>query len=207
MRVLIIIGAVIIAGILGLAAMIVLRPLPETALPGRGAPSPAYTGSVTDWQADRATRSIKANHTLTERLLFTPGRRPREVEQAAAEDTLARSAAPKIYLRGTVLSGDRQLAILIDPAQTEPVLAQTGDHLSGGWQVEMVEHGRVVIAHGDRRIDLLLKEENTSGPMEAPARQRPKSTAAKAQTDHDPRKAAREKALRDAMRSGRFDPE
>ncbi|MGF1456016.1 MAG: hypothetical protein ACFB6R_11665 [Alphaproteobacteria bacterium] len=203
----IVIAAGMITGILAVAGALVLRPLPEAPPPKRGPRTTDYAGSVTDWQAARATRAMEANTTLTARLLFTPGRRPRVVEPAAPDAAAASSEPLRIYLRGTVLSGDRRLAILIDPTRTEPVMAHAGDRLSGGWRVETVDHGRVRISRGEQEIELRLNDEPPRRAAEPGSLQTSPPRAEEAREGLDPEEAARRKALRQAARSGLFDPE
>lgn len=110
------------------------------------------------------------------RPLFTPGRRPADRPDAPGA-TAPEGALPDLLVTGIVMAGADSVAIL-EPArpgpQAEPALvARIGDSV-GGWTIEAIEPGRVILVRDGTRHEMpLIDEDNprrAAAPRRAPAR-------------------------------------
>jgi hypothetical protein len=117
------------------------------------------------------------------RPLFSPGRRPPDQPEApaAAPDG---TVPPDLLVTGIVLAGPDSVAIL-EPArpgpQAEPALvARAGDSV-GGWTIEAIEAGLVILVRDGARHELPLIDEDDPrranairrAPAPSPLRQAP----------------------------------
>ena len=110
------------------------------------------------------------------RPLFTPGRRPAD-QPASPADTTADGPPTGLLVTGIVMAGADSVAI-IEPErpgpQAEPALvARIGDSV-GGWTIEAIEPGLVILVRDGTRHEMpLIDEDNprrAAAPRRAPAR-------------------------------------
>ena len=131
-----------------------LRPLPLPAAPSTPASTAAPPLSVpTSYIGD-----IDAFKEITERPLFTVGRRPapKDASGAAKEDTTTKTAAPAdisdMRLTAVVSDGDRLTALVEGPGgKTEKL--QVGSRLNS-WQVDQIQDDRIVLEAAGQRQTL-----------------------------------------------------
>ena len=131
-----------------------LRPLPLPAAPSTPASTAAPPLSVpTSYIGD-----IDAFKEITERPLFTVGRRPASKDPSGTvkEDTTAKTAPPDdisaMRLTAVVSDGDRLTALVEGPGgKTEKL--QIGSRLNS-WQVDQIQDDRIVLEAGGQRKTL-----------------------------------------------------
>lgn len=150
-----VIAVVVLAAGFALAIWPEVPPQPAAVSGVSPATRPAM--SAEDLMALRARESAEASDVLKGRLLFAPGRAP----GPKAETDLSKiqsSGPPPFALRGTITMEGQRMALIVDPAKSEMVMAGAGTTLSGGWTVNTVDHGEIVLARGGRKTVLPMVE-------------------------------------------------
>jgi hypothetical protein len=109
--------------------------------------APSWVEPPAERSGDDGGRIAALVEELQRRPLFTPGRRPYEPADVgpgqasvAAAETDAFPPVPKI--RGTAVSGERSVAIVIDPDDDRMRRVVAGDEV-GGWTVLEIRSGKV----------------------------------------------------------------
>ncbi|UCH75172.1 MAG: hypothetical protein JSU82_04830 [Rhodospirillales bacterium] len=124
--------------------------------------------SVADGQAEDGTYRPPGEsvfQVIEERPLFSPDRLPREdAPVAVPEGPPPPSGLDGLMLTGIIHAGDAWVAI-VEPTGpprpgSEALSLQVGETLRG-WTVEEILEDRMVLAHSDRRFEMVLTEDPT----------------------------------------------
>ena len=149
----------------------------EAGAPAQTPASPANGGQPATGQPNSPPPPESRFAVIALRPLFSPGRRPPDQPQAPADAGPAGAAPPDLLVTGIVMADADSVAIL-EPArpgpQAEPALVVRAGDSVGGWTVEAIEPGLVVLTRDGARHEMsLIDEDDPRRPNAAPRRNQP----------------------------------